>query len=320
MSQDLGWVKAVHKGTTPPTNTDMLWSDSNFTPPVMKEYDGVSWNTVSPSYTNASPSVIAVGGIPVGTPFSNFTFKDFMDGAFYPELFGTLTAPSSTFTSNVTGFKEIGEVIALISFTSAFNRGSINPQYQSASPYRSGLPNTYVYTGSGLSNFASTSLTDAKSVSNYTVLTGANNWTGRVAYDAGVQPKGSKGTDFNTPLLAGQTGAVTRTITGVYPWFATTSAIDTLTKGSLQAHASQVFTSMVAEDGVNKQTFDLPQAWGAISALAQYNTLSGQYDTISLASFTRTNITKTINGSTVNYYHYVHNGSTIGARQLRWTV
>jgi hypothetical protein len=152
------------------------------------------------------------------------------------------------------------------------------------------------------------------------VVAGAQNWTGAVAYDAGVQPKGSNGTNYQTPLPAGTTGSVTRTITGVYPFFATTVSLTTLTKAALQAHGTQVTVAMVVEDGVNKQTLDIPTAWGAFTTLKQYNTLSGQYDTISISSFTRTTINKTINGNTVSYYSYAHNGSTIGARQLQWTV
>ena len=44
------------------------------------------------------------------------------------------------------GLREINETTAL-SFSSTFNQGSINPQYTSASNKRSGLPNTYNYTG-----------------------------------------------------------------------------------------------------------------------------------------------------------------------------
>ena len=175
-------------------------------------------------------------------------------------------------------------------------------------------------TGTGLSNVPSTALTDSESVTSYTVLSGAQSWTGRVAYDAGEQPLSSKGNNYSTPLGAGQTSLVTRTITGVYPWFATTAAIATMTKQALAVHGATVVSSMVAESGSDKQSAEFPTAWGTIAQLEQYNTLSGSYDVISLATFTETSITKTINGSVINYNKFTHNGSLSGARTLRWSV
>lgn len=269
------------------------------------------------SYTNAEPSVIEVGGIPAGTTFDTVPFSDFVDLLLYPELFPNLTNPSSTFTSSITGFREIGELVN-ISINSSFNRGTINPQYLSDEPYRAGLPNTHIYTGSGLSNISSTSLTDTVSILNYTILSGNQSWTGRVAYDEGVQPKGSKGTDFNTPLPAGQTNITTRTITGVYPIFATTVNISTLTKQPLIANGSVITVDLVGETSL-KQKIQTPDIWGTLSKIEQYNPLSSSWDTIPNASFTIVNTTQTIQGNTINYKEYTHNGALIGARRLRFT-
>ena len=243
-----------------------------------------------------------------------------MDLMLYPELFPTLTNPSNTFTISPSGLREIGEVISTITLNASFNRGSISPAY-GTSGFRSGLPNTYVYTGTGTSNNPSTSLTDTDTVSSYTVISGVQSWTGAVSYDAGEQPLSSKGNDYNSPLPAGTTSAITRTIRGVYPVFATTVAIDTLTKQSLQTMTTYIQVSMVAEnDGGDKQTVDIPDAWSTITGLQQFNTLSGTWDTISLSTFTTSATTQTIQGNSVNYTKYTHNGSKIGARQLRFIV
>lgn len=271
------------------------------------------------SFTNPDPTAITVGGLTSGTSLVDKNVYEIFDLMLYPELFGTLTAPSSTFTSNVTGFREIGELIGTITFNSSFNRGSINPQYLSDSPFRSGLPNTYVYTGSGLANFPSTILTDAKSITNYTVVSGGQSWTGRVAYDVGVQPKGSKGTPFNTPLTAGQTAVITRTITGVYPFFANTVNITTMTKQTLQASGSQIIVDVVAESGSDKQSMEVATAWGSLSAIHQWNTISSTWDLLNIATFTTTDIQKTVQGNLINYKKHTHNGSLIGARRLRFT-
>ena len=277
------------------------------------------------TYTNATATPInfpsdADPNIPAGTTFSLKTFPEMMDLMLYPELDPTLTNPSNGFSISPSGLREIGEVITTITLSATFNKGSINPAYGTTG-FRSGDPNNYVYTGTGATDNASTALTDTETVSTYTVLQGSNSWTGAVAYDAGPQPLTSKGNNFSSPLSAGTTGVITRTITGVYPTFATTVAINTLTKQSLQSMTSLIQVSLVAElgDG-NKQTVDIPDAFATITGLQQFNTLSSTYDAISLSTFTTSAVTQTIQGISVNYTRYTYNGATIGARILRFTV
>ncbi len=271
-------------------------------------------------YTNTVPSVIEVGGIQSGTTFDDMSFGEFVDALLYPELFPNLTNPYAVFTSSVTGFREIGEDIATINFNVNFNRGSINPQYDSDEPYRSGLPNEYKYTGTGLVNQTKTDLSDSQSISNYIVQAGQQSWTVIVSYDGGVQPKGSKGTDYDSPLNPGDANPVTRTITGVYPLFATVSDISQLTKQTLVAMDSVVEIDLVAESGGAKQAIAFPDNWGAITQLQQWNALAGTWDTINLSTFDISIITKQIQGNTIDYTLYTHNGGSIGARKLRWAV
>ena len=279
------------------------------------------------SYTNSTPTPQPFPGnspfdnIAAGTTFTNQTFEEMMNKMLYPTLNPTLTNPSSTFTLSQSGFREVNETTAL-NFSSTFNQGSINPQYTSASNKRSGLPNTYNYTGTGVSSNTSTSLSDSETVAAYTVLQGSQSWTGSVSYDVGVQPKDSVGGDFDSPLPAGTTAAITRTINGVYPVFATSSSLGVMTKQSLQAMTTYVQVSLVTESGGGgaKQRVDIPNAWATISGLQQFNTLSNTWDTINLATFTQSAVTQTIQGLVVNYTRYTHNGATIGARQLRFTT
>ena len=277
------------------------------------------------SYTNATPTPQPFPGnspfdnIAAGTTFTNQTFEEMMNAMLYPTLNPTLTNPSSTFTLSQAGFREINETTAL-NFSSTFNQGSINPQYTSASNKRSGLPNTYNYTGTGVSSNPSTSLSDSETVASYTVLAGAQNWTGSVSFDAGVQPKDSVGGDFDSPLPAGTTAAITRTITGVYPVFATTASLGVMTKQSLQAMTTNITVDVVTESGGGgaKQTVDIPDAWASITGLQQFNTLSGTFDTINLSTFTQSAVTQTVQGLSVPYTRFTHNGSTIGARKLKF--
>ena len=74
------------------------------------------------------------------------------------------------------------------------------------------------------------------------------------------------------------------------------------------------------ETGGNKQIIEIPVAWSTITGLQQFNTFSGTWDSINLSQFTITSVTNTIQGNVINYNRYTHNGATIGARQLRFTV
>ena len=247
----------------------------------------------------------ALAQLPAGSNISGKNALEVLDLAINAELFPTLTAPSYTFTIEPSGLQEVGANINIVK-TRTFSRGSINPQYQSTSPYRSGTLIDYTETG----------VEGA-----YTVLVDGQNWTSRANYNAGVQPKGSKGTNYQSPLAAGSTSVITRTITGVYPVYATTTNISIYTKLGLLAHGADIeVNEMVAETAGAKQSIRIPQAWGTISSLQQYNTLSGQWDNIDLSTFTKTAVQLTINGSTVNYWKYTHNGATIGSRRLKFRL
>lgn len=294
---------------------------------VWGKLDGVeSWQLLAGGsgggfYTNPNPSVIGVGGIPPGTTFDNVTLSGFINSMLYPELFGTLTNPSVNFTANAAGFREVGEQIPSLVFNTAFSRGSINPQYDSDEPFRSGLPSRFVYTGPGLVNKNQTTLTDTQTITNYTVTAGPQNWTCRVEYDEGVQPIGNKGSEFNAPLPAGQTPPVSQTITGVYPVFATAGAIASADKQTLMAHNSMLEVELAQETGGNKQMVEFPlDAWDPISQIQQWNELTLQWGTINIASFTVSIVQHVIQGVTVDYRRYTHTGPGIGRRNLRFIV
>lgn len=270
------------------------------------------------TYTNAAASTVTVGGIPAGTTFEAKTMTEMWTQLLYQELFPSLTNPSSTFTLTPSGLQEIGDTLSL-GFSATFNRGSITPAY-GTSGFRSGLPNQYNYTGTGLSVTPSTSLSDSVSVIGYVVAAGVQSWACSVDYDAGEQPLSNFGNNYQTPLPAGTTGQTSRTITGVLPTFATTTNITTLTKQSLVTNGGTLTLSMVAESGSDKQTVQIPELWGNPTILEQYNTLSGAWDPLSLATFTVTSTSLTVNSISQPYRQFTHNGATIGARQIRWRL
>ena len=202
------------------------------------------------TFTNATPMPQNFPGnspfdnLGTGTTFANKTFTEMMNLMLYPELFPSLTNPSQGFNITTSpnlsnNFREIGLVYnaGQIQLATTFNRGSINPAY-TTNGFRSGLPNAYIYTGGGsvTSPQPSTSLTNnTVTTAQYTIVLGVQSWTSVVAYDAGQQPLSSTGNNFDNPLPAGSTNTISRNLRGVYPTFATTVSIGTLTKQALQS-------------------------------------------------------------------------------------
>jgi hypothetical protein len=191
--------------------------------------------------------------------------------------------------------------------------------------YRSGDPNTYSYTGASgaiLGATSSTALDDTQTFANYTVVVGTTTWTNSVAYDAGPQPytnKGATGASL-TPLPSGNTSSKQVRINGVYAVYATTNTIETLTKQSLTTMTSTIQVSMVTEyTGSPKQTIDIPAAWDNITSIEFWNTNNSTWEALT-GAFTTTSIPANSPSPTytVDYTRYVHNGTTIGARQLRF--
>jgi hypothetical protein len=322
------------------TNVDVILTGSNATSDVIKlspgtnialtddGSNGILIDAIVPasSYTNLVPTPqnfpanSPFDNIPINSTFTNQTFTEMMDLMLYPELFPSISNQYNGFSLNQAVLQEIGDSRAL-TFTSTFNRGSISPAY-GTNGFRSGLPNAYVYTGTGLSSpIPSTSLSDTQHVAAYTILQGTQSWTSAVDYDAGEQPLSSKGNIYLTPLPAGTATPNTVSINGVYPPFATTNAIATLTKQSLQTMTTLIEVDMQAEViGGPKQTIDIPDVWTAIVGLQIFNTLSGVWDIINLSTFTTSQTTQTIQGNVIPYTQYEHNGSTVGARKLRFTT
>lgn len=175
-------------------------------------------------YTGLTPSNIAVGGMPIGSTLTGKTYTEILQKILITTYYPTLTAPDNTisFVAPVpSSIIEVGTTIPTINVRGNFNRGSISPQYTASSPFRSGLPNTYTYTGAQIAgSYPNTSIPDSnRTVSGYVVLLGSNSWSGNVSYDAGVQPKDSDGNNFSSPLAAGTTGNKSTSFTGIYPYF-----------------------------------------------------------------------------------------------------
>lgn len=275
-------------------------------------------------YTNENPVPEDIGGIHAGETFDQVTVQEIFDKLLYPTLTPTLTGPSFTFSSNVEQYYEIGYIVPSITFTTTFNRGSISPAY-GTSGYRSGLPTKYNYTGAGLTPIEKIALADTQTITNVEITAGRKSWSASVSYGVGEQPKDSVGNNYMSPLPAGTTATRTATTEGVYPVFATTSSISSMTKQALKSMSSEYISiSFVAETDTEKQTIDFPGLWSEITGVQFYNTLTQNWDWISgnkalsLKTFTNSATTHVVQGNEVAYVRYTHNSSKTGARELRF--
>lgn len=195
-----------------------------------------SGSTGGGTYNLKSPSTCTVGGIPSGTILTGKSAFELFEQLLVPELYGTVVNPSVSISLSQSGIREIGSSISQ-TVTGNFSRGSINPQYCSASPYRSAGANAYCFTGSGMpSGFqACTALSASQNNPTYTVVAGTQTWGVCTSYDAGSAALGSNGTQYCAALSAGCTLPSSNSITGILPWYWGTKATGVITGSDVAA-------------------------------------------------------------------------------------
>lgn len=242
----------------------------------------------------------------------------------------SITEPSITVSGITSGLYEINTKITPGTCVITFNRGSINPQYTTESPYRAGLPTKYIfYTNTANTWDAETITTSDLTVTNaingtINVIDGSLTWTITVNAEDGPQPKDLNGNDYDSPW----TGSVSRTITisGAYPTYATTNSIGTATKQQLKTKNTTMEFKMVAETATQKQRFYIPSSWNNVTGVSFFDIISGTYKYLGgskSASLTYWNKEINISGSTLpgnpqtTYTKYTNNDVMIGARNLK---
>jgi hypothetical protein len=191
------------------------------------------------TYNLSSPATKCVGGVSVSDVLTGKTAFQLIQQILAPELFPTsLVAPSTSIAANPAGTFEIGYSISTLCITGTFNCGLISPQYCSSSSCRSGLANCYVFTGCQVvGSYACTTSPITKCATAY-VICASQTWTVSTCFDIGVQPKGSAGTNYSTPLAANITSAASVTLIGIYPYY-----YGKLTSGSRPAVTNALITT-----------------------------------------------------------------------------
>ena len=272
---------------------------------------------------------VSVGNITAGTSLENKTNQEMWELLLTKEINPTIAQPSVSFSmsgASNNSLQEIGATLNL-TFNTTFNQGNVRNAWGSndvqSSTY-SGLPNTYKFTGTGLTaSVSSTALTNQQTVNPYTVVSGDQTWTASVAYDAGTyQPKTNYGNNYSTTCPAGSKTGATQKITGVYPTFASSVNLDTATKQTLKkepASASEYMTfTLAAESGGKKQFFEIPSTWAAITGVADSGgTWLNGNKANSLLQWDVSEVTETVQSQVINYKRYTHNAANSGIRTLR---
>ena len=251
---------------------------------------------------------VTVGGITSGTSYEEGTpletiFRDMLNPVAYP----TLTNPSATISATGAKLLESGSTLNT-TMTITFNRGSINPQYDAESPYRSGEAQSFTLNGT----------TQASNVFPMVITSAKTSYQGSVAYGAGVQPKDSVGNNYNSPLPSGSVNTNTISYEFVDALYANTGNIASVTKLALVSKSAKVKEfSFPAQTSINPEEFHVASSW-TITALEVLNTLSNQWENCA-SEFTVTDIThEDAGGNTVNYKKYLCNlGIATGARKIR---
>ena len=272
---------------------------------------------------------VSVGNITAGVSLENKTNQEMWELLLTKEINPTIAQPSVSFSmsgASNNSLQEIGATLNL-TFNTTFNQGKVTNAWGGndvqSSTY-SGLPNTYSFTGTGLtSSVSSTALTNQQTVNPYTVVSGDQTWTASVAYDAGTyQPKTNYGNNYSTTCPAGSKTGATQKITGVYPTFASSVNLNTATKQALKkepATASEYMTfTLAAESGGKKQFFEIPSTWAAITGVADSGgTWLNGNKANSLLQWDSSSVEETVQGQVVSYKRYTHNAANSGIRTLR---
>jgi hypothetical protein len=179
-------------------------------------------------YSGATPSTCTVGGLSAGTTIYGCSISCILEEILVPTLNPTLTLPSNTFIIiPSTSPLEIGTSISL-SGCSTFDRGCICPQYTSLSDKRSGCACSYDYNSTffGTTGVTSSLPSNLINFGAYNIAVGDNTVSGSVTYLSGTTVKNSAGGTYLSGLTSGNTitcsiiyTAITRTISGIYPYY-----------------------------------------------------------------------------------------------------
>lgn len=272
---------------------------------------------------DAVVSQVSIGGISAGdTVALDTTLQDFVVQLLSKTFEPTITAPSFSVSNDQGSYREINDTVN-VGLTFSYNRGSIYGNLvlglwdpAAFQDFRGGAAATYTLNGvPGASN--------TRTINNHSVTQGLNAFTGTVTYGVGPQPLDSSGNPYDSPYPGGTSPSQSTSFEGVYPIFASTSAITTATKQGLVSMLSgnNIEMTLVSETGGNKQFFEIPTTWigsRPLTAVYYFNVVSNSFDpTNKISDFTVTNTTETVQGLSVPYKKYTNSSPNRGQIKIK---
>ena len=251
-----------------------------------------------------------VGGCVSGMHYEEGTtlekiFRDMLNPTEYP----TLTNPSVIIVGSGNHILETGSS-TLVTLAAQFDRGSINPAY-GTSGYRSGAPNGFSFNGGPVTELDICQETVTEQ--NYIFYVTAY-------YDAGEQPKDSKGEDYDHPLPAGSVRSTDISYEFVDAMWANTANIGSIAKLNLVSKSAKNYILNFPPQTVsNPEVFDIPASW-TVTGILVLNEMSGKYEDCS-SEFDISNTTHdNAGGVSVAYKRYTDNrGYSAGGRTIKVT-
>lgn len=190
------------------------------------QLDDIIKNGAKTSLDEAVTSDVTIGGITVGdTLDKGLGFTGFVKQLIVKTFFPTFTAPSFGLGHAEGGNIEVGTTLD-VDLVFNYNRGSINPTWQGGTslPY-AGTAYAYRFYFLDDSGFETVGGPNYV-IPNYSVKAGSNVFKADVLYNAGQQPKDSKGNDYAAPLAGGTSPKVQTAFNGYYAtWYGPVSAV-----------------------------------------------------------------------------------------------
>lgn len=251
-----------------------------------------------------------VGGCVSGMHYEEGTtleriFRDMLNPTEYP----TFINPSASIVGSGNHILETGSSTQ-ITIAAILHRGSIDPAY-GTSGYRSGPPDKYSF------NDGPQTTVD---ICQETVTEQNNTFNVVIFYEAGEQPKDSKGNDYDSPLPAGSVRSSNLVYEFVDAMWANTASINTIAKLSLVSKsAGNYIFDFPPQTVANPEVFDIPASW-TVGTIQVLNEMSGKYEDCS-QEFDISNVSHdNAGGVSVAYKRYTDNrGYSAGARKIKVT-
>lgn len=272
------------------------------------------------TYTPAVDGELAmpndVGGIKSGTKASDLSGKTYdamFDDLLFPTVYPVAVAPTLSILNPTTTIAEVGATTGLTSesdVTYKYTQGYYTLSGKATSVARAGAETSHTVAFTGYTEVPT----------NYSIDPGSLTITVTVNYAEGGQPKDNKGNNYGSPLAAGSIKA-TKTINVTMPYYASTVTTGVETKQALiswNTTAGKMTTTDLTLKAVESgsQLFVLPRA---ATSLQMFNTVSNKYETVALSDWTKTEVSRSINGNVYTYYKYVYAGATRGSVKIKVT-